>query len=58
MENDKLIELRLYSPHKCDFIWQREDGSYYAIQQKSGKDREVVEVEKDDTEWNGWKQKQ
>lgn len=28
-KNDKVIELRLYSPHKCDFICEREDGTYY-----------------------------
>ena len=28
-KNDKLIHLKLYSPHKCDFIWEREDGTRY-----------------------------
>lgn len=29
-KNDKLIRLNLNSPHVCDFIYEREDGTYYA----------------------------
>ena len=28
-KNDKVLEMRLYSPHKCDFICEREDGTHY-----------------------------
>jgi len=28
-KTDKVIEARLYSPHKCDFICEREDGTHY-----------------------------
>jgi hypothetical protein len=28
-KNDKVLEMRLYSPHKCDFICKREDGTHY-----------------------------
>jgi hypothetical protein len=24
-----VLEMRLYSPHKCDFICKREDGTHY-----------------------------
>jgi len=26
---DKLIQVKLYSPHKCEFICEREDGTHY-----------------------------
>ena len=26
---DKIIGARLYSPHKCEFICEREDGTHY-----------------------------
>lgn len=35
-KSDKLIELILYSPHVCDFIYQREDGSYYVQRRNHG----------------------
>lgn len=28
-KSDKLIHLKLYSPHKTDYIWEREDGTRY-----------------------------
>ena len=28
-KSDKLIQVRLYSPHKCDFIYERENGTRY-----------------------------
>ena len=28
-KSDKLIHIKLYSPHKTDYIWEREDGSRY-----------------------------
>lgn len=28
-KNDKLIHAKLYSPHKSDFVWEREDGTRY-----------------------------
>ena len=28
-ETDKVVEVRLYSPHVCDFVYEREDGTYY-----------------------------
>ena len=30
-KKDKVIEVRLYSPHKCDYVCEREDGSYYVF---------------------------
>ena len=28
-KSDKLIHVLLYSPHKCEFIYEREDGTRY-----------------------------
>lgn len=28
-KSDKLIHAKLYSPHKTDYIWEREDGTRY-----------------------------
>jgi hypothetical protein len=33
-KNDKVLEVRLYSPHKCDFICEREDGTYYVFMRR------------------------
>lgn len=46
---DRMIEVRLYSPHQCDFIYQRPDNSYYALRQD--KKRYIVELEKDGNSW-------
>jgi len=35
-KTDNLIEVILYSPHVCDFIYQREDGTYYAQRKNHG----------------------
>jgi hypothetical protein len=43
-KSDKLVELKLYSPHECDFIYVREDGTSYALRQKSGQDRHIIEL--------------
>ena len=51
-KNDKLIQIRLYSPHKCDFIYERENGSRY-VQRKLD---ETIYYELhqigDTTDWN------
>lgn len=47
-EKDRLIELRLYSPHKCDFIYERENKTRYAVRQVSGNERFIVEFENDE----------
>lgn len=31
---DKVIEVRLYSPHKCDYVCQREDGTFYVFMRR------------------------
>ena len=33
-KNDKLLEVRLYSPHKCDYICEREDGTHYVFMRR------------------------
>lgn len=30
-KNDKVIEVRLYSPHIADFIFERENGTHYVM---------------------------
>jgi hypothetical protein len=49
--SDTLIQVKLYSPHNCDFIWQREDGTRY-VHRKLGKES-VNELHKnpDKDEW-------
>jgi hypothetical protein len=34
-KNDKILEVRLYSPHKCDYVCEREDGTYYVFMRRS-----------------------
>lgn len=46
---DDLIEVRLYSPHVCDFIYRREDGSYYADRRNHG--QQFLEVTRADSGW-------
>ncbi len=33
-KTDKVLEVRLYSPHKCDFICERQDGTYYVLMRR------------------------
>lgn len=33
-KSDKVIEVRLYSPHKCDYVCQREDGTFYVFMRR------------------------
>lgn len=46
---DKLIELILYTPHVSDFIYQRENGTYYADRRNHG--QSFIEVTKGDAGW-------
>ena len=48
-KNDKVLEVRLYSPHKCDFICEREDGTHYVFMRR-GADS-YWELIKTDTGW-------
>ena len=48
-KNDKVLEVRLYSPHKCDFICEREDGTYYVFMRRS--EESYWELIKTDTGW-------
>ena len=48
-KKDQLIELLLYSPHVCDFIWQRPDGTCYADRRNHG--QEYIEVAKVNDKW-------
>ncbi len=48
-KNDKVLEVRLYSPHKCDFVCEREDGTYYVFMRR---DQESYwELIKTDSGW-------
>jgi hypothetical protein len=33
-KNDKILEVRLYTPHKCDYICEREDGTHYVFMRR------------------------
>lgn len=35
-KNDKIIEARLYSPHKCQYVCEREDGTHYLFSRVDG----------------------
>jgi hypothetical protein len=48
-KNDKVLEVRLYSPHKCDFICEREDGTYYVFMRRG--EESYWELIKTDTGW-------
>lgn len=48
-KSDKVIKLFLYSPHVCDFIFEREDQTYYLLR----KDGETSYYELTKGE-NGW----
>jgi hypothetical protein len=48
-KTDKLVQLLLYNPHVCDFIYQRDDGTYYADRRDHGQC--YVEVTKVDDQW-------
>ena len=48
-KTDKLVQLLLYNPHVCDFIYQREDGTYYADRRNHG--QSYIEVTKVDNDW-------
>ena len=49
---DKIIEARLYSPHKCEFICEREDGTHY-VYRRLGKDEyyNLTENPTGETKW-------
>lgn len=49
IKKNQLVELLLYNPHVCDFIWQRPDGTYYADRRNHG--QEYVEVTKVNNQW-------
>ncbi len=36
-KNDKIIKARLYSPHKCEYICERVDGTHY-VYRRLGED--------------------
>ena len=48
-KTDKVIQVRLYSPHKCDFIYEREDGTRY-IHRKLD-EQTFYELNKTDEGW-------
>jgi hypothetical protein len=48
-KSDKVVELFLYSPHVCDFVFQREDQSYY-LHRKDG-EVSYYELTKGETGW-------
>jgi len=48
-KNDKVLEVRLYSPHKCDFMCEREDGTRYLFRRIDGDS--YWELTKTDTGW-------
>lgn len=33
-KTDKVLEVRLYSPHKCDYVCEREDGTHYVFMRR------------------------
>ena len=41
--SDKLINTWLYNPHDHDFVYERSDGSFYALRIRKGKEDEIVE---------------
>jgi hypothetical protein len=48
-KNDKVLEVRLYSPHKCDFMCEREDGTRYLFRKLD--ENSYWELVKTDTGW-------
>jgi hypothetical protein len=48
-KNDKVLEVRLYSPHKCDFMCEREDGTRYLFRRLD--EDSYWELIKTDTGW-------
>ena len=49
MLNKKVLEVRLYSPHKCDYLCEREDGTRYLFRRLD--EDSYWEVIKTDTGW-------
>ena len=49
---DKIIEARLYSPHKCEFICEREDGTHYVYRRLD--DEEYYELQQNLTGETKW----
>ena len=49
---DKIIEARLYSPHKCEFIYEREDGTHYVYRRLD--DEEYYELQPNPTGETKW----
>ncbi len=48
-KNDKVLEVRLYSPHKCDFVCEREDGTHYVFMRRD--EQSYYELHKQDDGW-------
>jgi hypothetical protein len=48
-KTDKLLEVRLYSPHKCDYICEREDGTHYVFMKRD--EESYWELIRTDTGW-------
>ena len=49
---DKIIEARLYSPHKCEFICERGDGTHYVYRRLD--DEEYYELQPNPTGETKW----
>ena len=50
-KKDKLIEVRLYTSHICDYVCEREDGTFYVYMCR--KEKKYHELYKTDT-GTGW----
>lgn len=48
-KNDKVLEVRLYSPHKCDFVCESVDGTYYVFMRRDG--NSYWQLHKNGDEW-------
>jgi len=49
---DKLIQVKLYSPHKCEFICERENGTHYVYRKLDNE--EYYELQPNPTEETKW----
>ncbi len=45
MRKDDLVRVQMYNPHDHDFIYQREDGSYYAEEVREKGDVTIIELD-------------
>jgi hypothetical protein len=51
-KKDKIITAKLYSPHVCDYICEREDGSRYIMVRRHDDEYwELVPNPSGETEW-------